>query len=64
MLADRVEVFSKYPDTQRIHLVLDSPTGVGELKATDENDFPGWSVAVLPESSPWEERHGHACASA
>lgn len=58
MLADRVDVFSKYPDAPRIHLVLDSPTLIGEFRTTDEAHFPHWDPATLPESSPWDERHG------
>lgn len=58
MLADRVEVFSKYHDAQRIHLILDSPTCIGEFRLTDESEFPQWAAKALPESSPWDERHG------
>lgn len=58
MLGDKVEVFSKYPEAQRVHLILDSPTWIGEFKTTDESQFPRWSLATFPESNPWEERHG------
>jgi hypothetical protein len=58
MLADRVDVFSKYPEAERVHLVLDSPTWIGELRKTGESEFPQWDSNVLPESTPWEERHG------
>ena len=58
MLADRVEVFSKYPEAAAVHLILDSPTLLGEFRATDENEFPRWDGALLSETLPWDERHG------
>jgi hypothetical protein len=56
MIADSVEVFSKYYDSEPVHLYIDSyKTGV-VFKKTNIAMFPNWSLEG--SISPWNQGHG------
>jgi len=57
MIADKVEVYSKYPDQKQVHMVIDSFKSGVIYKTTPISDFPVLN-SKLTYSSPWQQGHG------
>lgn len=58
LIADKIDVFSKYPDMKAIHMQIDSfKTGV-VFKTTDISEFPDLQGLDLYLPIPWEQGHG------
>ncbi|OCL26279.1 hypothetical protein U472_09720 [Orenia metallireducens] len=58
MIADKIDVFSKYPDKDPIHMVIDSFNTSVVFKKTSQDQFPMWKEVNLEKPLPWNQGHG------
>lgn len=58
LLADKIEVYSKYPEKKEIHLEIDSYKTSVIFRKTIFSEYPNWKNTIPKLEPPWSLGHG------